>query len=797
MLFVAVACTDEEPIVPPDIVPPVIEGEQNVVMKISFPNNESFKTKSPQTYALENIEENDVKTLDIFVLTSGGAGVSSNEDVYAYRVKIPQTKIKNDNVDGGTKTVTASLKVLSQKQRFIFVANMPSIALDLDSGITTQEDIIKQLKFEGDPWHTAQLTGSGNYTPIPMWGIKEDSVLINSSQSASLGTIHLIRSMAKINVEVAAGLTNFKLKNIYFYNVSDSGYIAPRTEELNSTVIYKTNPVDKNRRINITTPYAFPSTGSLLNTIYVPETDSLMVNGTDSIKPAYLVLEAELTKSSQTKTYYYRVDFSDKKDYYPLLRNHSYTIKIIAATEGFLDINDAIKAPVSKLNFALTLEDAQANINEVISNDQYMLGISVSEVLFDWDKKWVGQPSGGSMQFPLNIYTTYDGGWTAEISGGTWVAIDGASSGPKSESQTATLNLKITEDNRNGVERNALLTIRAGMLSKEIKIRQSGGANSYMAKFNSSATTASVNIPLSYANKARNGNLFTNIGINDLDVKVLWQETGSGQPIFNAVLETPGSSTEENHIKVTATSSTNNKYGNAVIAIVRKGSGIGMVGGRDNDKILWSWHVWTLPEAENMDDKFHNPNMPLFMKNSLGKYGDNSNKGLFYQWGRKDPFPANSLQVTPLDIVKRAVTSVNNLDSAINNPTTFYYQSGSINDWIGNTPNNDLWSSSGNKTYYDPCPTGWRIPSKDQVEKNWLFNSTQNHFNNGMISGVDGNYNTDYNSKNMLIWTLTTGSGNKKVYVSQNGSALGYDDANKTYGFSVRCVKDITLIKVQ
>ena len=152
------------------------------------------------------------------------------------------------------------------------------------------------------------------------------------------------------------------------------------------------------------------------------------------------------------------------------------------------------------------------------------------------------------------------------------------------------------------------------------------------------------------------------------------------------------------------------KEGNAVIA-AKDASG----------KILWSWHVWLTDEPEGQE--YYN-NAGTMMDRNLGATsatpGDVGALGLLYQWGRKDPFLGSSSISEPID-AKSTITwpssswgGTTTIAYATANPTTFieYYSENS--DWYhSNSSSNDntRWTESSNdKSIYDPCPTGWRVP---------------------------------------------------------------------------------------
>ena len=215
----------------------------------------------------------------------------------------------------------------------------------------------------------------------------------------------------------------------------------------------------------------------------------------------------------------------------------------------------------------------------------------------------------------------------------------------------------------------------------------------------------------------------------------------------------------------TADNSTN---GNAVIAVT------------DGTNILWSWHIWKTTYAPNPDnsstyDTYTTRTISTSGYNSLAarsfkmmKYnlgateisnwsGTATNAGdlgLFYQWGRKDPFVGASAwgatrMVTAntsgyewkdgsnnTSAVASASASISgfsganaSIEYARRNPTHYIaYSSTTTGDWLNVTAYTDqrdnLWgnpnrdsmtpnSEIGSKSIYDPCPPGWRLPRQD------------------------------------------------------------------------------------
>lgn len=97
--------------------------------------------------------------------------------------------------------------------------------------------------------------------------------------------------------------------------------------------------------------------------------------------------------------------------------------------------------------------------------------------------------------------------------------------------------------------------------------------------------------------------------------------------------------------------------------------------------------------------------------------GEVGSLGLFYQWGRKDPF-LNSSRIDACQAAKSTLTwpdavptsaETGTVAYAIANPTVFISaDDDNCYDWHYATRDDSLWKAQ--KTIYDPCPSGWRVP---------------------------------------------------------------------------------------
>ncbi|MDR2890349.1 MAG: hypothetical protein LBV18_01890, partial [Alistipes sp.] len=168
--------------------------------------------------------------------------------------------------------------------------------------------------------------------------------------------------------------------------------------------------------------------------------------------------------------------------------------------------------------------------------------------------------------------------------------------------------------------------------------------------------------------------------------------------------------------------------GNALVAATDK-----------TGKVLWSWHIWVTDYDPAVD--YHTAAGAKVMARNLGALaGSNASAedvrdsyGLYYQWGRKDPFPGpaawNSTATEPLFTSLGRYTNLSFATSSDETGTLEYIASRPMtfiagteeNDyaWLWDDSDDTLWGGSegsgdsGAKTIYDPCPAGWRVASSD------------------------------------------------------------------------------------
>ena len=162
--------------------------------------------------------------------------------------------------------------------------------------------------------------------------------------------------------------------------------------------------------------------------------------------------------------------------------------------------------------------------------------------------------------------------------------------------------------------------------------------------------------------------------------------------------------------------------------------GNAMVVAKDaNGKILWSWHIW-VPATPIVTANFGGIMGVDLMDRNLGALVataatdaevDPTSYGMMYQWGRKDPFTAagaykSSSPATYAGVPETLAPGQITLEESIADPRLL----GHINngDWCL-VANNEFWADA-EKTIYDPCPPGYRVPKKATANPFWTSDLT-------------------------------------------------------------------------
>ena len=319
-----------------------------------------------------------------------------------------------------------------------------------------------------------------------------------------------------------------------------------------------------------------------------------------------------------------------------------------------------------------------------------------------------------------------------------------------------------------------------------------------------------VTAPGKYKFKAVRGNNSTDFLEDVSDATVLWETWNNAEEVAEgSVVESATYAEDYMIIHMPATL----HPGNAVVAA------------RDlNGKIMWSWHIW-VPETSIVTQNYGiyssdmmDRNLGALVAAPVGAPAPVESFGLTYQWGRKDPFPgagtphkSDNATVAGVELSQTPGDGSGNeskitLQQSIENPTLLgHSQNG---DWLLEI-DSDLWKDS-EKTIYDPCPPGYRVPARD---KNQPFHSSDLTTQTGWSESVDNysftlgdpvavfplaGYRDDYGPDEMthaydraVYWTSyasADGVTGNYVNVRSPNSKHAISEAGKSRAGSVRCV---------
>lgn len=271
-----------------------------------------------------------------------------------------------------------------------------------------------------------------------------------------------------------------------------------------------------------------------------------------------------------------------------------------------------------------------------------------------------------------------------------------------------------------------------------------------------------------------------------------------------------------------------------------------------SSKIVWSWHIWMTDPALLEPTHYTRNNAWLMANCNLGALSNEEGNvdayGLYYQWGRKDPFPASntvgqnsaSKETTSFNTFTKAYvlnssrslsfSSVRNsvagatdeIAYTIEHPTTFihYYTNNSTNGltgtWFYKTAVADaqvLWNATTTKTAktnYDPCPPGWTVPVGNSYAWYNLWTPNITAETNSSLSGLvysEANGGTSYypapgyRSAGQLVnvgyvayyWSASTNTDTAftayGVIYEGRGTKNQIGKIQTAYGLPVRCMK--------
>lgn len=338
LTFVLGGCIDEtvEPMGPANA------DEVAVSFQVSVPVDNPPVTKQGSTQPSDNAQENMIQKIDILAF-------KVNPDNTEYFDYYAEGKLVSGA--GTPKQIfRATMRVKDYNQRFVVIANAHDQVMKLIGSVewrqAPKDEMLKMLEFANKASdHKWNASATAGFTPFPMWGEMPAARLITPS-TTSIEGIPMLRMVAKIDVLIAENdavlgkkpRENFKLTEVYLYNVKDNGHVVPDRDAL---VLNAPNDLTVNKPTIPSAPgnwagplkYITDDEVSLTDEIYTLEAKAADLSK-NRLDATGLVIGGYYSKDGitwDTEPSYYRLDLmtSDKTATRDILRNYNYLVRIV------------------------------------------------------------------------------------------------------------------------------------------------------------------------------------------------------------------------------------------------------------------------------------------------------------------------------------------------------------------------------------------------------------------------------------------------------------------------------------
>lgn len=187
-------------------------------------------------------------------------------------------------------------------------------------------------------------------------------------------------------------------------------------------------------------------------------------------------------------------------------------------------------------------------------------------------------------------------------------------------------------------------------------------------------------------------------------VEVLWETRSDADVKVGDIVNHTGYDNGNIYFNVNRkTSSSTVPEGNALIA-AKDASG----------NILWSWHIW-VTSVMPTDHQYKNGAGTMMVCDLGAAYVESGaypwSSGLYYQYGRKDPFWGDQSCTLYIWKVVESDATTGTESYAAAHPTTFITNASNATHWL-HSGKGGLWRRT--KSISDPCPPGYVVPDGGQ-----------------------------------------------------------------------------------
>lgn len=301
----------------------------------------------------------------------------------------------------------------------------------------------------------AAISGTINTENPVCWGMISVSDLMKENPEISL-----LRQFAKVNVKYEKTTSSdfnddntFELESFQLYNAADKGTIAPKDFDYNAAAVNVPDDADKANSGWQTgeTPFYETAAGQ-----------------------AYLIVKGKYNRVES----FYKVAFLDNKtkDAMPLLRNHTYTVKITHVnTYGWPTEAEAIKDPYPENRMMVDVKDDNPLVNYMIACKDYHLGVS-DQVSGAWDDENIIATVVTTIKNDEKPTCSTSDGWIKEdvttiTKIGTVPDTDGSNSTTGTKYK---ISIAVEKNEYSEVPRTGKVIVKSGDLTRTITVTQKG-----------------------------------------------------------------------------------------------------------------------------------------------------------------------------------------------------------------------------------------------------------------------------------------------------------------------------------
>lgn len=420
------------------------QGERReVTIKLGIP-----AAALPQTKAGTETETNPetaVNDLIVIAFQSNESATRVNNELpdepyLYYTVATPETGAAGNNVNVSWR---ANLKVTTNAQTFVIIANTKEnytkdeakdtiisvydrLTTLLDNAVSALPDgtgseaqaRTASTKMQLLDEITALAVSDGKISPAGpfLMSGQSGSHLIEPGTATLTMNATLLRMVARVNVTIGStgnGITDFEPRTIHVYNTPTSGNVVP--EGLTAGLNQVTGPNIPTEAAETTAPpleYTFEEgSQALTQAIYLFEAAN--ETETERAKRPCIVLGGLWNGKLQ----YWRLDFQNDSEYFPILRNYSYNFTVISIKgEGASSPELAFQSPTSAVSVDKVMWN-NGNIGNIDLSGGTFIGIGT--VKFQAGRLGTiinsGSPSPEHSPLTQTIVATDGAKWTASL----------------------------------------------------------------------------------------------------------------------------------------------------------------------------------------------------------------------------------------------------------------------------------------------------------------------------------------------------------------------------------------------